>query len=189
MKKSASKSSGILKVQDVSLNLMKANDMVADILRREMEKRGILLINIVSSPGSGKTSLLEETIRRLKSKINMAVIEGDLETERDAERIRNQGIQAVQIVTCGTCHLEAQMIHQALPQMELDTVDILFIENVGNLVCPASYDLGEDVRVTLVSSTEGDDKPKNIRLCSSRQICCWLPRRTCCLMFLFPSTR
>ena len=113
---------------------MKANDMVADILRREMETRGILLINIVSSPGSGKTALLEETIRHLKTEIKMAVIEGDLETERDAERIRNQGIQAVQIVTCGTCHLEAQMIHQALPQMELDMLDILFIENIYSLI-------------------------------------------------------
>ncbi|MEO6639268.1 MAG: hydrogenase nickel incorporation protein HypB, partial [Ginsengibacter sp.] len=119
-----------------------------------------LLLNLVSSPGSGKTSLLEETIKRLKDKITIAVLEGDLETERDADRIRKQGVQALQIVTQGICHLEAQMIQQAMPNMNFDGVDILFIENVGNLVCPASYDLGEDIRVTLVSCTEGDDKPK-----------------------------
>ncbi|MDQ6844891.1 MAG: hydrogenase nickel incorporation protein HypB, partial [Bacteroidota bacterium] len=120
----------------------------------------ILLLNLVSSPGSGKTSLLEETIKRIKDQVNIAVLEGDLETERDADRIRKQGVQALQIVTQGICHLEAQMIQQAMPSMNFDGIDILFIENVGNLVCPASYDLGEDIRVTLVSCTEGDDKPK-----------------------------
>jgi hydrogenase nickel incorporation protein HypB len=125
-----------------------------------MREKNILVLNLVSSPGSGKTSLLEETIKRLKSKINIAVLEGDLETERDAERIRQHGVQALQIVTQGICHLEAQMIQQALPSINFDGIDILFIENVGNLVCPASYDLGEDIRVTLVSCTEGDDKPK-----------------------------
>jgi len=104
--------------------------------------------------------LLEETIKRLKDSIQIAVLEGDLETERDADRIRRQGVEALQIVTQGICHLEAQMILQALPRMKLEDTDILFIENVGNLVCPASYDLGEDLRVTLVSCTEGDDKPK-----------------------------
>jgi hydrogenase nickel incorporation protein HypB len=115
---------------------------------------------LVSAPGSGKTALLEETIKRRKSQINIAVLDGDLETEKDAESIRKQGVQALQIITGGTCHLEAQMIHQAIPSLDLSDVDILFIENVGNLVCPASYDLGEDIRVTLVSCTEGDDKPK-----------------------------
>ena len=98
--------------------------------------------------------------KRLKDRLNIAVLEGDLETERDAIRIRQQGVQALQIVTHGTCHLEAQMIQQAMPNMNFEGIDILFIENVGNLVCPASYDLGEDIRVTLVSCTEGDDKPK-----------------------------
>ena len=160
MQKLTNKAVGTLRVHDVSLNLLKANDYIAERIREDMREKNILVLNLVSSPGSGKTSLLEETIKRLKSKINIAVLEGDLETERDAERIRQQGVQALQIVTQGICHLEAQMIQQALPSINFDGIDILFIENVGNLVCPASYDLGEDIRVTLVSCTEGDDKPK-----------------------------
>jgi hydrogenase nickel incorporation protein HypB len=160
MQKLTNKAVGTLRVHDVSLNLLKANDYIAEGIREDMKAKNILVLNLVSSPGSGKTSLLEETIKKLKSKINIAVLEGDLETERDAERIRQQGVQALQIVTQGICHLEAQMIQQALPNMNFDNIDILFIENVGNLVCPASYDLGEDIRVTLVSCTEGDDKPK-----------------------------
>jgi hydrogenase nickel incorporation protein HypB len=160
MQKLTNKAVGTLKVHDVSLSLLKANDYIAEMIRTEMKDRNILLLNLVSSPGSGKTSLLEETIKRLKGRLNIAVLEGDLETERDAIRIRNQGVQALQIVTHGTCHLEAQMIQQAMPNLNFDDIDILFIENVGNLVCPASYDLGEDIRVTLVSCTEGDDKPK-----------------------------
>jgi len=160
MQKLTNKAVGTLRVQDVSLNLLKANDYIADRIREDMKAKNILVLNLVSSPGSGKTSLLEETIKRLKPKLNIAVLEGDLETERDAERIRQHGVQALQIVTQGICHLEAQMIQQAIPSMNFDDIDILFIENVGNLVCPASYDLGEDIRVTLVSTTEGDDKPK-----------------------------
>jgi hydrogenase nickel incorporation protein HypB len=160
MQKLTNKAVGTLRVHDVSLNLLKANDYIAEGIREDMKAKNILVLNLVSSPGSGKTSLLEETIKKLKSKINIAVLEGDLETERDAERIRQQGVQALQIVTQGICHLQAQMIQQALPNMNFDNIDILFIENVGNLVCPASYDLGEDIRVTLVSCTEGDDKPK-----------------------------
>src|SRR6476659_5840147 len=160
MQKLTNKAVGTLKIHDVSLNLLKANDYIAEMIRSEMKDRNILLLNLVSSPGSGKTSLLEETIKRLKDRVTIAVLEGDLETERDAIRIRNQGVQALQIVTHGTCHLEAQMIQQAMPNLNFEGVDILFIENVGNLVCPASYDLGEDIRVTLVSVTEGDDKPK-----------------------------
>ena len=160
MQKLTNKAVGTLRVHDVSLNLLKANDYIAEMIRDEMKERNILLLNLVSSPGSGKTSLLEETIKRLKDRLNIAVLEGDLETERDAIRIRQHGVQALQIVTHGTCHLEAQMIQQAMPNMNFEGIDILFIENVGNLVCPASYDLGEDIRVTLVSCTEGDDKPK-----------------------------
>jgi hydrogenase nickel incorporation protein HypB len=160
MKKLNNKPTGTLQVHDMSMNLLKANDYVAELIRNDMKEKNILVINLVSSPGSGKTSLLEETIKLLKNKISIAVLEGDLETERDAIRIRNQGVEALQIVTGGICHLEAQMIQQALPKINLDGIDVLFIENVGNLVCPASYDLGEDYRVTLVSCTEGDDKPK-----------------------------
>jgi hydrogenase nickel incorporation protein HypB len=160
MQKLTNKAAGTLRAHDVSLNLLKANDYIAERIRDEMKSRNILLINLVSSPGSGKTSLLEATIKRLKDLVQIAVLEGDLETERDADRIRQQGVEALQIITQGICHLEAQMILQALPGMKLQDTDILFIENVGNLVCPASYDLGEDLRVTLVSCTEGDDKPK-----------------------------
>jgi hydrogenase nickel incorporation protein HypB len=103
---------------------------------------------------------MQETAKRLKDTIKIAVMVGDLETERDADRIRETGIQALQIVTGGICHLEAQMIHQVLPEYNLEEIDLLFIENVGNLVCPSSFDLGEDFRVTLMATTEGDDKPK-----------------------------
>ena len=103
---------------------------------------------------------MQKTAEKLRDKINMAVMVGDLETERDAERIRETGIHALQIVTGGICHLEAQMVHQVLDKLDLENLDLLFIENVGNLVCPASFDLGEDYRVTLLATTEGDDKPK-----------------------------
>jgi hydrogenase nickel incorporation protein HypB len=142
------------------MHLLQANDFVADAIRKEVEKRNILLINVVSSAGSGKTTLLQETAKRLQGKYNIKVLVGDLETERDAERIRQTGIEALQIVTGGICHLEAQMIWQAMQQLNLEGTDILIIENVGNLVCPASFDLGEDYRVALIATTEGDDKPK-----------------------------
>lgn len=160
MKKLHNKTVGTLETHDLSINLLKANDFVAETIRNEMAERDILLINLVSSPGSGKTALLEATVGELKGALKMKVLVGDVQTERDADRIRKMGIDALQIVTGGTCHLEAQMIRQALPSLNLEGVDILFIENVGNLVCPASYDLGEDLRITLVSCAEGDDKPK-----------------------------
>jgi hydrogenase nickel incorporation protein HypB len=113
----------------------------------------------MSSPGSGKTSLLEATIEALGEEFSIAVVEGDLETENDAERIRKQGVEAIQIATGSACHLDAHMIHQALHSLKLDGLDIVFIENVGNLVCPASFDLGQHLNVTLLSVPEGDDKP------------------------------
>ncbi|MEM6263345.1 MAG: hydrogenase nickel incorporation protein HypB [Bacteroidota bacterium] len=151
---------GTFQVHDMSVNLLKANDYVADTIRRKMDEHNIFLVNMTSSAGSGKTALLEEVAKRLRDKLNMAVLGGDLETERDSERIRAHGVTALQIVTGGICHLEAQMIMQALDQLNLEEIDLLFIENVGNLVCPASFDLGEDIRVTLIATTEGDDKPK-----------------------------
>ena len=151
---------GTVQCDNTTMHLLQANDFVADAIRQEVKKRNILLINIVSSAGSGKTTLLQETARRLKDKLNIKVLVGDLETERDADRIRQTGIDALQIVTGGICHLEAQMIWQAMQKLNLENTDILIIENVGNLVCPASFDLGEDYRVTLIASTEGDDKPK-----------------------------
>ncbi|MEL6356380.1 MAG: hydrogenase nickel incorporation protein HypB [Bacteroidota bacterium] len=158
--KSSRKIRGTVACDNTTMHLLQANDFVADAIRKHVEECNILLINITSSAGSGKTTLMQETAKRLKDQVNVAVMVGDLETERDAERIRQTGIEARQIVTGGICHLEAQMIWQAMQSMNLDGIDLLFIENVGNLVCPASYDLGEDFRVTLMATTEGDDKPK-----------------------------
>ena len=158
--KSSKAARGTVQCDNSSFNLLKANDFVADTIRRHVAERKILLINITSSAGSGKTTLMQETARRLSSKVKMKVLVGDLETERDADRIKETGIEALQIVTGGICHLEAQMVWQAMEQIDLEGVELLFIENVGNLVCPSSFDLGEDFRVTLLASTEGDDKPK-----------------------------
>lgn len=140
-------------------NLLKHNDQQAEQNRARLDAEGVLAINLMSSPGSGKTALLEATIRKLKDEVRIAVIEGDLETENDAERIRAQGVPAHQITTGTACHLDAHLIQNALDQMDLTGIDLLFIENVGNLVCPASFDLGHHRNVTLLSVTEGDDKP------------------------------
>jgi hydrogenase nickel incorporation protein HypB len=158
--KSSKNARGTVNCDNTTMHLLQANDFVADAIRKDMVERNILLINVVSSAGSGKTTLMQQTIQRLAGKINIAVLVGDLETERDADRIREVGGNALQIVTGGICHLEAQMIWQAMKSLNLDGVDLLFVENVGNLVCPASFDLGEDYRVTLIATTEGDDKPK-----------------------------
>lgn len=139
--------------------LLGSNKKIASEIRQKLEKKGILTINFLSSPGAGKTTLLEKIAERLKPDYKMAVIEGDIETERDAERIRAKGIPAWQIITGGACHLEAKMVAKIFPEIPTD-LDLLFIENVGNLVCPASYDLGESLRCTLLSTPEGDDKPK-----------------------------
>ena len=144
---------------EVLENLLSENDHQAAHNRLHFDAHGVLAINLMSSPGSGKTSLLEATIDALGQKYRIGVIEGDLETENDAERIRRKGVSAVQITTGTACHLDAHMVHQALHRIELDPLDILFIENVGNLVCPASFDLGQHLNVTLLSVTEGDDKP------------------------------
>jgi hydrogenase nickel incorporation protein HypB len=149
---------GLVHCENTTLNLLKANDYVAKVIRERLQR--MLVINLCSAPGSGKTTLLRETSKLLRDKLNMAVLVGDPETERDAIRMKEVGINALQIVTGGMCHIEAQMILQALDHIRLEGVDLLFIENVGNLVCPAAFDLGEDFRVTLISVTEGDDKPK-----------------------------
>ncbi|MFZ4058649.1 MAG: hydrogenase nickel incorporation protein HypB [Ferruginibacter sp.] len=149
---------GTVQCENTTLNLLKANDFVAKAIRDRLPH--LLIVNICSSPGSGKTTLLQETGKRLKDQLNMAVLVGDPETERDAIRLREVGMNALQIVTGGMCHIEAQMILQALDHIDLTGVEVLFIENVGNLVCPAAFDLGEDYRVTILASTEGDDKPK-----------------------------
>ncbi|MBI5041849.1 MAG: hydrogenase nickel incorporation protein HypB [Gammaproteobacteria bacterium] len=139
--------------------LLSENDRQATHNREHFDRHGVLAINLMSSPGSGKTALLEATIEALASELRIAVIEGDLETENDAERIRAKGVPAVQIATGTACHLDAHMVHDALHRLDLDNIDILFIENVGNLVCPASFDLGHHRNITLLSVTEGDDKP------------------------------
>jgi len=142
----------------VQADLLATNKRAAAAIREELRGRGILGVNLLSSPGSGKTTLLESLADRFRGRYRMAVIEGDIETERDAERIRAKGVPAWQITTGGACHLEAKMVGKVLGRVPAD-IDVLFIENVGNLVCPASYDLGEDVRCVLLSTPEGDDKP------------------------------
>lgn len=148
-----------VKTLTVVRDLLATNKQAAAAIRDELRGRGILAVNLLSSPGSGKTTLLESLADRFRGRFRLAVIEGDIETERDAERIRAKGVPAWQITTGGACHLEAKMIARVLPDVDAD-VDFLFIENVGNLVCPASYELGERIRVVLLSTPEGDDKPK-----------------------------
>lgn len=139
--------------------LLSENDHQAAHNRAHFDHHQVLAINLMSSPGAGKTSLLERTIEALAGQVRIVVIEGDLETENDAQRIRAKGVPAVQIATGSACHLDAHMVHDALHRLDLDDVDLLFIENVGNLVCPASFDLGQHRNVTLLSVPEGDDKP------------------------------
>lgn len=139
--------------------LLGSNKKIASEIRKKLTQKGILTINLLSSPGAGKTTLLEKIAEILKPDYKMGVIEGDIETERDAERIRAKGIPAWQIITGGACHLEAKMVGKIFSEIPPD-LNFLFIENVGNLVCPASYDLGENIRCVLLSTPEGDDKPK-----------------------------
>ena len=144
---------------DLQKNVLSFNGQAAAQLRRDFAVRRLLVLNLMSSPGSGKTTLLEHTARVLAGEFKMAVIEGDLQTDRDADRVRRAGLPAVQINTGGGCHLDVPMVRRALDGLALDGLDILFIENVGNLVCPAAFDLGEDAVVLLASVAEGDDKP------------------------------
>ncbi len=140
-------------------SLLHENDHAAQHNREHFDRHNVLAVNLMSSPGAGKTSLLEATIQQLDPDLRIAVIEGDLETENDAERIRKHGVKAIQITTGSACHLDAHMIHQAVHNLDLSELDIVFIENVGNLVCPASFDLGQHQNVVLLSVPEGDDKP------------------------------
>ncbi len=140
-------------------SLLHENDHTAHHNREHFNSYGVVAINLMSSPGAGKTALLEATIKALGDEFRIVVIEGDLETENDAERIRAHGVTAVQITTGSACHLDAHMVHDALHQLDLTNFDIVFIENVGNLVCPASFDLGQHSNVVLLSVPEGDDKP------------------------------
>jgi hydrogenase nickel incorporation protein HypB len=143
----------------IAQNILAANDTIAQEIQQRLAAHSIRALNIMSAPGAGKTTLLERTIEQLRGQLSIGVIEGDVETTADAERIEAAGAQTVQINTRGACHLEAHMIRDALAEIELAKLDILVIENIGNLVCPATWNLGEEIRVVVVSTTEGDDKP------------------------------
>ncbi len=145
-------------------NILEANDRIAGQLKKLFAEKGILVLNLMSSPGAGKTSLLERTLTDLAPEMRMAVIEGDLQTDNDARRVAATGAQAVQVNTEGGCHLDGSMVMEALNSIDLDGLDILFVENVGNLVCPAEFSVGEDFNVALLSVAEGDDKPEKYPL-------------------------
>lgn len=140
-------------------NILGANDEIAAQNREMFAARGVIVMNLMGSPGSGKTTLLEQTLARLADKIKIAVIEGDLFTAKDAERIDKTGVEVIQINTAGGCHLDAAMIQKACTSLNLDAIDLLIVENVGNLVCPAEFDIGENFKAVVLSITEGDDKP------------------------------
>jgi hydrogenase nickel incorporation protein HypB len=143
----------------VRQNVLKQNDVIARALRERFRQAGVLVVSLVSSPGSGKTAFLEKTLTVLQSRFKVAALVGDLATENDAARLARSCAPVKQIITGTVCHLEAAMVQSALDGWDLDQLDFLFIENVGNLVCPSSYDLGEDLRFVLLSVTEGEDKP------------------------------
>jgi len=144
----------------VEKKVLSENDKLAAEIRSRMTQNRIVSFNLVSSPGSGKTSLLERTLEALNDKLKIALIAGDVQTENDANRLSRAGGKMVRpLVTGGACHLDARMVSRVLDELDLTDIDILFIENVGNLVCPSSYDLGEDMKIVLMSTTEGDDKP------------------------------
>jgi hydrogenase nickel incorporation protein HypB len=150
---------GTPRLIEVRQNVLKKNDIVARALRAHFQAAGVFVVSLVSSPGSGKTLFLERTLSLLRHRYRVAALVGDLATENDAMRLARSGAPVRQIVTGTVCHLEAEMVRTSLGDWDLQQLDFLFIENVGNLVCPASYDLGESARVVLLSVTEGEDKP------------------------------
>ncbi|ABF39927.1 hydrogenase accessory protein HypB [Candidatus Koribacter versatilis Ellin345] len=151
--------SGEPRLVEVRKNILKQNDIVASALRERFRESGVFVVSMVSSPGSGKTALLEKTLKLLSKNFRVAALVGDLATENDAHRLARSGAPVKQIVTGTVCHLEAAMVEKALEGWNPDELDFLFVENVGNLVCPSSYDLGENLRLVLSSVTEGEDKP------------------------------
>jgi hydrogenase nickel incorporation protein HypB len=144
---------------EVRQNILKQNDVVARELRARFREAGVFVVSLVSSPGAGKTTFLEKVLGLLRSQYRMAALVGDLATDNDARRLARSEVPVKQITTGAVCHLEAAMVKEALAGWDLESLDILFIENVGNLVCPATFDLGEDLRLVLFSVTEGEDKP------------------------------
>lgn len=147
------------RIVEVRQNLLRKNDLLAQSLRERFAEAGVFVVSLVSSPGAGKTALLQRTLSELRVAHRVAALVGDLATDRDAERLRESGAPVRQITTGTVCHLDAQMVGTALADFDLSALDLMFFENVGNLVCPASFDLGEHVRVVLMSVTEGEDKP------------------------------
>lgn len=145
-------------------NILEANERIAQQNRKLFQKENVTAINLMSSPGSGKTSLLERTIDAIGDRVRIGVIEGDIQSTKDAERISQKGVQVVQINTDGACHLDGNMIREALPAFDLSQLDLLVVENVGNLVCPAEFKVGEDHKVMILSVAEGDDKPEKYPL-------------------------
>lgn len=148
-----------MSIVTIERKVLEKNDAFAAMNRDALVRQGVFTINMVSSPGAGKTTLLERTIAHLDGALALAVVEGDVQTDLDAQRVAKYGVPVVQIVTNGGCHLEARLVQDALSRLDLSTTDVLVIENVGNLVCPANFDLGEDLKVVVLSVTEGDDKP------------------------------
>lgn len=148
-----------MKSISIQKRILQSNTEFAEKNRKLLKEKGIFTVNIFGSPGAGKTSILEKILKNMKDTISIGVIEGDLYTTKDGERIEGQGVPVVQINTCGACHLDAAMIENSIQNMDVEDLDLIFIENIGNLVCPASYDLGENCRVTVLSIAEGNDKP------------------------------
>ena len=144
---------------EVEKKVLNENQILAEQLRERYRQQGILCVNLISAPGSGKTLLLEKTLERMDQGTRVAVLTGDLQTENDAQRLAKFGFPVKQIVTGGTCHLDARMVEKHLADWNLENIELLIVENVGNLVCPSSYDLGEDAKIVLLSTTEGEDKP------------------------------
>lgn len=165
----------MVKKIDINKPILAKNDEIAALIRNKLSDQKILAINLISSPGSGKTSLLERTLGAMHDRLRMAIIAGDVQTENDADRLKKAGPAQIQpIVTGGACHLDANMVKNALDKIVLDEIDLLFIENVGNLVCPASYDLGEETKVVVVSVAEGEDKPlKYPAVFRKASVCIW----------------
>jgi hydrogenase nickel incorporation protein HypB len=147
-----------VKLIDVRENILADNENQAELIREGLAGKKVFMLNLMASPGAGKTSLIIQTLRRLKSQLRMAVIEGDIESSVDAEKILAEGVPAVQIRTGGACHLDAPMISAALARLDLEQLDLVFIENIGNLICPAEFDTGANLRVMILSVPEGDDK-------------------------------
>jgi len=147
-----------IRLIDVRQSILAENENQAQVIRQNLSRKNVFMLNVMASPGSGKTSVIIQTIRRLKEKLRMAVIEGDVESIVDSEKIQAEGVPAVQIRTGGACHLDAPMVTAALDNLNLDELDLVFVENIGNLICPAEFDLGSDLQAMILSVPEGDDK-------------------------------